>query len=91
MKVRAEASGGGWTCHVTVEHGGEHTDHSVRIAQADLERWGRGTEQKDVEELVARSFDFLLEREPATSILRMFDLSVIPRYYPEYDRIFRDR
>jgi hypothetical protein len=39
------------------------------------------------EQLVARSFDFLLEREPNTSILRRFDLPVIGRYFPEYERI----
>jgi hypothetical protein len=35
-------------------------------------------------ELVRASFGFLLEREPATSILRQFTLDEISRYYPEY-------
>jgi hypothetical protein len=38
------------------------------------------------EQLVSRSFDFLLERESNTSILRSFDLPVISRYFPEYER-----
>lgn len=38
------------------------------------------------EELVEESFDFLLVREPNTSILRKFDLNVISRYFPEYER-----
>lgn len=42
-----------------------------------------------VEDLVRRSFEFLLEREPAGSILASFELSVIARYFPEYDRAFR--
>lgn len=42
-----------------------------------------------VEQLVSRSFDFLLEREPNTSILRRFDLPVIARYFPEYERVIR--
>lgn len=37
--------------------------------------------------LVEKSFEFLLAREPNTSILRSFDLSVIARYFPEYERI----
>ncbi len=41
-----------------------------------------------VEDLVRRSFDFLLERERAGSILASFELSVIARYFPEYDRLF---
>jgi len=39
-----------------------------------------------VEQLVKKSFEFLLERESNTSILRSFDLSVIARYFPEYER-----
>jgi hypothetical protein len=38
-------------------------------------------------QLVEKSFEFLLEREPNTSILRSFDLSAIARYFPEYERI----
>lgn len=37
------------------------------------------------EELVRRSFAFLLEREGAESILREFDLTAIGRYFPEYE------
>lgn len=46
--------------------------------------------QMPPEHLIKRSFEFLLEREPNTSILRRFDLSVIARYFPEYERIIRD-
>jgi len=38
-------------------------------------------------QLIKKSFEFLLEREPNTSILRSFDLSVIARYFPEYETI----
>ena len=38
-------------------------------------------------QLVEKSFEFLLEREANTSILRNFDLSVIARYFPEYEQI----
>ena len=36
-------------------------------------------------ELLKKSFEFLLQREPNTSILRSFDLSVISRYFPEFE------
>lgn len=40
--------------------------------------------------LVRESMAFLLEREPATSILSEFALSDIPRYFDEYhDELFR--
>jgi len=91
VKVQARREGAGWRCEVAVEDQGRHTVHSVTVSDADLERWSRGLETEDVEDLVVRSFEFLLEREPADSILRSFDLSVIPRYFPEYDRVFRQR
>lgn len=37
------------------------------------------------EKLVEKSFEFLLERESNTSILRRFELPVIGRYFPEYE------
>jgi hypothetical protein len=36
--------------------------------------------------LVERSFEFLLQRERNTSILRSFELSEISRYFPEYEK-----
>jgi hypothetical protein len=39
--------------------------------------------------LVEKSFEFLLERESNTSILRRFDLPVIGHYFPEYERTIR--
>lgn len=72
----------GWVCEVVVDHEGERTPYTVTVSRSDLERWGHG----DVEDLVKRSFDFLLKREPPSSILKSFDLSVIQKYFPEYDR-----
>jgi hypothetical protein len=50
------------------------------------ERLGEALElrEEDLERVVRESFRFLLEREPATSILRQFSLSDISRYFPEY-------
>ena len=42
-------------------------------------------------ELVRASFEFLLEREPATSILREFSLDVISQYFPGYPAQIRAR
>ena len=43
-----------------------------------------------VETLVEKSFEFLLQREPNTSILSSFDLPVIGRYFPEYERTIKE-
>jgi hypothetical protein len=67
---------------VTVGSGPAATRHVVEVPQglpAAL-----GCEHVEVDELVRASFGFLLEREPATSILRRFSLSQISDYFPEY-------
>jgi hypothetical protein len=89
VSVDAQPLGKDWKCRVVVEHAGERTEHSVTVSADDLQRWGNGTAKADVEDLVRRSFDFLLEREPPSSILRTFDLSVIERYFPEYDGVIK--
>ncbi len=40
---------------------------------------------EDLERIVRASFEFLLEREPASSILPEFSLDVIGRYFPDYE------
>jgi len=67
---------------VEVREGQGATTHQVTVP----ERLGETLElrQDDLERVVLASFRFLLEREPATSILRQFSLSDISRYFPEY-------
>lgn len=84
VTVSVKRDAGGHVAIVTVR-GGTSTTHRVRVSEADRERYGGG----DVTDLVRRSFDFLLEREPNTSILREFDLSAIERYFPEYRQLIR--
>ena len=59
------------------------TQHRVRVTGHDVQRFGSGA---TVAQLLEASFRFLLEREPNTSILREFELPVIGRYFPEYER-----
>jgi hypothetical protein len=89
VEVHADAKGDNWLCAVSVDLAGQRTRHEVTVRRADIERWAKGNEREDVENLVARSFGFLLEREPPSAILTTFDLSVIQRYFPDYDRAFR--
>ena len=56
------------------------TTHQVRVSPEELARYGGG----DVADLVRRSFEFLLERESNTAILRDFDLSAIETYFIDY-------
>jgi hypothetical protein len=78
----------GWTCEVHVaDADGSRTQHRVRVTGADLERFAPGAD--DPADLVRRSFEFLLAREPKEAILRSFDLPAIGRYFPEYEREIR--
>jgi hypothetical protein len=67
---------------VEVTEGSQTTSHKVIVPPALLDDWG--LEESDSEDVVRESFAFLMEREPATSILPEFSLAIISRYYPEY-------
>ncbi len=88
IEVAAASTGGGWDCTVTVLDSGE-THHHVRVTHMDLARLDPSA--SDPVALVQASFAFLLEREPKESILRTFDLSVIGRYFPDYETEIRQR
>lgn len=63
------------------------TTHTVTVAADYAAKLTGGA--CTVEHLVSRSFTFLLDRESNTSILRQFDLPVIARYFPEYERTIK--
>jgi hypothetical protein len=87
IDVRATATPAGWTCRVRVDEGGSATEHTVTVSSADLARLAPGAGEPI--DLVRRSFEFLLERESNESILRTFDLTVIGRYFPDYERTIK--
>jgi hypothetical protein len=82
VEVRCTEDADGYRCVVDVSDATGTTHHLVRLSRKDFDRWRRG---RSAEDLVRDSFDFLLERESKQSILREFDLSMIKRYFPEYD------
>jgi len=43
------------------------------------------------EELIKKSFEFLLEREPKESILSRFNIKIISNYFPEYEKEIKSR
>ena len=71
------------TFEVTVE-GRTTTTHRITVQPAYYDKLTGGEVPPEL--LVEKSFEFLLEREPNTSILRTYDLPVIGRYFPEYER-----
>ena len=59
------------------------THHRVTASNADLERLSAG---RSPEGFVHACFEFLLEREPKEQVLQAFDVGVIGRYFPEFER-----
>lgn len=72
---------------VEVRNQGESTQHTV-VVPLDFAA-AIGWADVPAADLVRASFAFLLEREPATSILRRFRLDEISRYFPEYPEVIR--
>jgi hypothetical protein len=79
--------GGGGSFRVRVADGGTETRHEVTLSPDDLARLARPGETP--EEFIRRCFEFLLAREPKESILREFDVTLIGRYFPEFEREIR--
>ena len=87
IKVTPQKQAGGFKFIVQVSEQGS-TTHHVTVSQDFLK--GLGT-RVSPEEVVRKSFQFLLEREPKESILKKFDISVISRYFPEYNAEIKKR
>ncbi len=62
--------------HVTTHHVSVNPDYAKQLLSTS----------HTLTDLVTASFNFLLDRESNSSILRSFDLSVIERYFPEYPK-----
>lgn len=84
INVRCTASGDPLAFEVRVRECGSETHHRVTLAAADYQRLtgGRHTPEQCIEAAVR----FLLDRERKESILGRFDLAVISRYFPEFER-----
>jgi hypothetical protein len=65
-------------------HHNTPTKHIVKVTPEYAQKLTGG--KFSTEQLLEKSFEFLLAREPNTSILRSFELSVISHYFPEYER-----
>jgi hypothetical protein len=77
------------TYGVLVEEGNTRTSHRVRVPSALLD----DLDLTDVDPvvIVEESFGFLLDREPATSILESFSLDDVPKHFPDFYDELRSR
>ena len=80
IEVRRTGSG---AFAVTIREDGSETRHQVTLSETDCARLGG---EYTPEVCVEAAFRFLLDREPKEAIFRRFDLTVISRYFQEFER-----
>ena len=69
---------------VTIEEKGTRSKHKVTLDNEYYQNLNDGKITK--EELIKKSFEFLLEREPKETILSKFNVRIIKTYFPEYEK-----
>ena len=84
IKVRRTGEGDPLEFEVVVREGKGEARHDVTMGQETCERLTAG--KHTPERCLEAAFRFLLDREPKESILSRFDVSVISRYFPEFER-----
>jgi len=70
----------GWQFTIRLSDAQSETEHLVTVTRMTYEKLTGGQHSSD--ELIIKSFEFLLEREPKESILREFELDDISTYFP---------
>jgi hypothetical protein len=68
---------------VVIRESTGETRHTVMLGAAHFARLSAAAPP---ECCIEAAFQFLLEREPREAILRRFDIDVISRYFPEFER-----
>jgi hypothetical protein len=91
IDVRCTPAPAGWRCAVTIDDGRGTSTHDVTVSTEHATELAAAADQSDVERLVYETIAFLLEREPKEAILRAFDLTVVGRYFPEFESEIRSR
>jgi hypothetical protein len=84
IEIRRTQEGDPLAFEVVVREGKGETRHQVTMARATCERLAAS--EHAPERVVEAAFSFLLDREPKESILGRFDVTVISRYFPEFER-----
>jgi hypothetical protein len=86
--TRADVERSPWRFHVSVREGGSSTSHDVTMSSEDFGRLG--SSYGSPEDFVLACFTFLLDREAKESILSEFDVTVIGRYFPDFESRIQD-
>lgn len=85
IDVKRSSNGDPMTFEVIIREGRGETRHQVTLERETAHRLAGGTNDHTPDQIVEAAFRFLLDREPKESILGRFDLTVISRYFPEFE------
>ena len=83
IEVRRTGEGDPLEFAVTVREGRGETNHQVTMGRKTCERLAAGKHTSEA--CLEAAFRFLLDRERKESILGRFDVTVISRYFPEFE------
>ncbi len=78
----------GFAFEVIVKEDGSQTYHRVSMGANFYQELNT---QVKPEEVIKESFEFLLEREAKEMILSEFDVTMITKYFPEYEQELKKR
>jgi len=87
IDVKRLGEGDPFKFDIVVREGKGETRHQVTMAQATYDQLTAGMYAP--EHCLEAAFRFLLDREPKESILERFDVTVISRYFPEFEQELR--
>lgn len=74
---------GDYVFEVVVGGSGSKTRHSVTMTEEFYRSLSTKSSPTDI---IKKSFAFLLQKEDKESILKEFDIKVISRYFPEFEK-----
>jgi hypothetical protein len=84
VEVKQSGAGETMSFDVMVTEASGATSHRVTLDASQFERLRGGDENPA--RFIERCFEFLLAREAKESVMSSFDVSVISRYFPEFER-----
>lgn len=84
IEVRRVFDGDPMRFDVVVRDGAGQTRHDVTMSRKTYERLSGGAFTP--EQCIDAAFRFLLEREPKEAILKRFDVTLVSRYFGEFEQ-----
>ena len=85
IEIRRVGTGDPLRFEVTVRDGAGETRHQVTMTQETCLSLTAGGKYSP-EQCLEAAFRFLLDCEPKEAILKRFDVTVISRYFPDFER-----